>query len=373
MADTSKQKEYVAKIRNLIPINALSAKFQKQILSNANIVLYRQGKSLFKQGSQDHFSFYLLEGELQMERGGSVQSVLSAGSPSANYPVAQLQPRRFTVVAKTDATVLMLNRHLVDKVIVLQEKEQADVSKGGRGETSVKGLAETKSEATIAETGDDDAWMVKMLESELFSKIPTANIYKLFEKMQPVTGKAKDVIVRQGEAGDSYYVIRDGTCAVLQKMTPGKPPVKLADLGPGASFGEEALVSKGRRNASVVMTSNGTLMKLNKKDFDELITKPTLKVVSFEQGSKLVEDGALWLDVRFPSECRANPVAGSLNVPIYLLRNKVKELDQERQYVVCCDNGERSSTAAFLLTQQGFEACYVGGGLQSREEGAQQG
>ena len=53
-----------------------------------------------------------------------------------------------------------------------------------------------------------------------------------------------------------------------------------------------------------------------------------------------------------------------------MLRSKMRELDTEKQYVVYCDSGGRSSAGAFLLAQRGFDACYLAGGLMHSPIGA---
>ena len=350
----------------LVPLNALSPRLQRDLLRKASIITYDEGKIIFKEGNKDHFSFYLLEGEVQLESKGQKRSAITKDSPAAKYPIAQLQPRRYSAKAATRVTMMLLNRHLVDKMIVLQEKEQADNTAADH--TTGTSVSELSSHDGSAETTEED-WMAIMLQSELFGKIPTANIYKLFEVMKPVEAKAKQVIVKQGDKGDSYFVIKTGKCAVVQQASKNTPPKQMATLSPGDSFGEESLISSGARNASVVMLTAGSLMQLSKQDFENLIRKTALETVSFAAAEKLVkEKGARWLDVRFPSEVGDNPLQNSLNVPFYTLRKNFRKMERDKQYIVCCDTGERSASAAFLLVQNGFNACYLSGGLQSVEQ-----
>ena len=70
-----------------------------------------------------------------------------------------------------------------------------------------------------------------------------------------------------------------------------------------------------------------------------------------------------WLDVRLPSEFEANHKDGAINIPLYFLRLKLKTLDPDQTYVVCCDTGRRSSAAAFILNERGFKTFVLKGGL----------
>ncbi|QKQ25874.1 cyclic nucleotide-binding domain-containing protein [Candidatus Reidiella endopervernicosa] len=64
-------------------------------------------------------------------------------------------------------------------------------------------------------------------------------------------------------------------------VSAGEAPVELVQLGEGASFGEEALISDNPRNANVVMVTDGTLLRLNKQNFVELLKEPMLNWLSF--------------------------------------------------------------------------------------------
>jgi rhodanese-related sulfurtransferase len=62
----------------------------------------------------------------------------------------------------------------------------------------------------------------------------------------------------------------------------------------------------------------------------------------------------------------ATPVV-SVNIPLYFIRLKINALDKNTQYVVCCDTGRRSSAAAYILSERGFEAYVLKGGLAASE------
>jgi CRP-like cAMP-binding protein len=82
----------------------------------------------------------------------------------------------------------------------------------------------------------------------------------------------------------------------------GGAKVVLAELKSGDAFGEEALVSEAKRNASVLALGEGELLRLGRNDFNELLREPLLKRSAFEEAAERVRRGALWLDVRYPSE-----------------------------------------------------------------------
>ena len=131
----------------------------------------------------------------------------------------------------------------------------------------------------------------------------------------------------------------------------------------GDTFGEEALISEAKRNATVTMLTDGTLMRLNKEDFNRLLNEPMLEWVEYEEALKVIEEGGKWLDVRLPSEFDNFHQEGAINIPLYFIRLKLKTLDPNTRYVVCCDTGRRSSAGAYILSERGFNVFVLNGGL----------
>ena len=177
-----------------------------------------------------------------------------------------------------------------------------------------------------------------------------------------------DVVVEQGGTGDYYYIITQGRCEVTRAASAKAPDYRLAMLGPGEAFGEEALVAGTSRNATVRMVMDGELVRLPKADFFDLIQKPLLSSVTFEQGKNIESTkNALWLDVRFPEEHQLSGLEGSINHPLNTLRMHSGQLDSETTYIVYCDTGTRSAVAVFLLAERGFDVHCLSGGLMKYE------
>ena len=187
----------------------------------------------------------------------------------------------------------------------------------------------------------------------------------MFMRMDSVNYKPGEKVVEQDEDGDYFYIIKEGRCLVT-RATPANPSgVKLATLSVGDSFGEEALISDTKRNATVTMLSDGLLMRLNKDDFNSLLNEPLLNWVSYEEGKKLVEDGAIWFDVRLPAEHKAKHIKDSINIPLIFLRMKANSLDNSKKYVIYCDTGRRSSAASFLLNEKDIESYVLQDGVDT--------
>jgi rhodanese-related sulfurtransferase len=142
----------------------------------------------------------------------------------------------------------------------------------------------------------------------------------------------------------------------------------LAELGPGQGFGEEALLSGGKRNATVTMLEDGVLMRLAANDFDVLLRMPLVKGLEVDEAIGLLHGGGVLVDVRMEEEFRKGTLKGAINLPLPQLRAKAEELDRQRPYLIFCDDGRRAATAAFLLAQRGFETHVLASGVLRQQK-----
>ena len=97
----------------------------------------------------------------------------------------------------------------------------------------------------------------EMKNIPLFADVPDDKLLKVatFASMETaVEGKA---IIREGGSANAFYAIEEGTV----KVERGGEHV--ADLGPGDVFGEQALLEKSERSASVTATSPVRLIKID--------------------------------------------------------------------------------------------------------------
>lgn len=212
------------------------------------------------------------------------------------------------------------------------------------------------------------AFGVDTLTAGVFSNLPPAHIAELLHRFEPLPVARGQVVIREGDPGDFYYVIESGRARVTRQV--GGTEMPLADLKSGDAFGEEALLAQGKRNATVSMKTDGRLLRLSKGDFDALLRKPLLAEVSFAEAQTRVAAGAQWVDVRFPSEYQHDRIQGAINVPLGELRHALHVLDRNVEYIAYCQSGRRSAAAAFLLAQRGYRAAVLANGLWSARPAA---
>ncbi|MBI5463102.1 MAG: SUMF1/EgtB/PvdO family nonheme iron enzyme [Gammaproteobacteria bacterium] len=327
----------------LVPFNALSPMHFNEVAQKTVVEEIRAGRLVFKEGDRDNQSVYLLDGEISLLAGNEIVGAVVAGSDAGRHPIAQQQPRQVAARAKTNVVVARVDSSLLDIMLTWDQSSGYEVSE-------------------ISDDDDDD-WMTRILQSQTFLKLPPSNIQRLLMKVESVPVQAGDVIIQQGGEGDYFYIIKNGRCMVSRKPSANAKEVKLAELADGDAFGEDALVSDAKRNATITMMTDGVLMRLAKKDFVELLKEPLLNKLDYAGAEVLVCKGAEWLDVRLPGEFENVHIQGSRNIPLSALRLEANGLNSATKYIVCCDTGRRSASAAFVLSQRGFDVYVLTDGL----------
>jgi CRP-like cAMP-binding protein len=338
-------------LRMFAPLDAMKRESLAALAKKVSVRTLSAGRVLFSQGDTDKRTVWLVSGVVEADDGQRKVGRVSGGTPEARNPLYPHLPRRVTLRAVDDISYLSLDSDLLDVMITWDQ-------------TGTYEVEELQAELQSVGAGSDD-WMTTLLQSNAFHRIPPANIQAIFQRLQRTPCRAGEVVIKQGEEGDYFYIIVSGKCAVTRETPLSREGIKLAELGVGDSFGEEALIAEAKRNATVTMLTDGVLMRLAKKDFRELMNDPLLQWVSAEQALKIIERGGRWLDVRLPSEHQNLAIEGSLNVPLYLIRLKLSTFDRNIPYVVYCDTGRRSSAGAYILVERGFDAYVLTGGLNS--------
>jgi CRP-like cAMP-binding protein len=336
-------------LRRFAPLDGLKRENLAALLKKTELRILESGKLLFREGDSDRRAYYLVAGSLELANQAGTILVIRGGTPEARSALSPMMPRRGTAKALDQVQYISIDTDLLDVMLTWDQT----------GSYEVKDL-----NTTVTMAAPDD-WMTTLLQTKAFHRVPPANIQAIFMRMKRVNYNAGEVIIKQGDEGDFFYVIIRGRCGVTRETPLNKEGIKLAELTVGDTFGEEALISESRRNATITMLTDGSLMRLGKQDFKTLLNEPMLDWVTLDEARRLVLGGAKWLDVRLPSEFDAYHEQGAINIPLYFIRLKLGTLDPAVTYILCCDTSRRSSAGAFILNERGFDTRVLKGGLNS--------
>lgn len=216
---------------------------------------------------------------------------------------------------------------------------------------------------------DDSEVLIKRLmflkSTNVFHILPINTVEEASKRCEEMVVKKGDQIILQDTRAEDFFIVLEGVAEVWREELEDDEPQMVALLASGDTFGEEALIIGGARNATVKMIANGVLLKLSKDDFDELVSTPALRSVSPKIAKLMVDKGAEIIDVRYEEEYEERFIPGSVLIPLPDLRNHIDVLDKKKEYLILCAVGLRASAAALLLLQRNINAVVIEGGLKA--------
>jgi CRP-like cAMP-binding protein len=208
------------------------------------------GTFVIRQGETGEHFFVVQNGVLDVyiKNSGAdtkVGNSLGSGSSFGELALMYNTARAASIKAQSDCTLWTIDRTTYRGIVLyyklMRNKQYVELVKNVEISGSKLG--------TIMSEGELDKMTVS-LEREVFE-----------------TG---DVIIRQGNTGDNFYIIADGTVGVFNTDPAGRER-KLATLQRGAYFGEQALLHEDTRRASCIAESKVTCLTLGREDFVDIL------------------------------------------------------------------------------------------------------
>jgi len=210
-------------------------------------------KLVIKQGDCDGVRFYVIrKGAFEIIVDGKSINTYEEGMCFGERALIQDAPRAATVQSQQPSEVWVLHRDDYRYTVAEEARKERD-----------RLLYFIKTLKTFEVFGKDD-------------------LFHLAESFEEVKYKENDVIIRQGDKGDRFYVVKSGVAKYAKKDMKGRITAQ-GDLTEGKYFGELALTTGEARAASVFAKSELTCLVLSKLEFDNLL-KPLEKV--FEDKAK---------------------------------------------------------------------------------------
>jgi CRP-like cAMP-binding protein len=262
----------------------------------------RVNEALFKLGDSGDFMAILASGQLAVSVGDNAQvASIYPGEVVGEMACVDPAPRSANVTATKDSVAVELTRDMlgllqkqdpniavaiVGGVITLLSRRIRDTNERIERELEARGImpeSDTspdepgKSRQTETSTPDKriDLRAVPCLEAFTNDELKT-----LVKVAPPKTYKAMSNLCREGELGNSCFILVRGSVQVIRKMS-GHERV-LATLSMGATVGQMALVDRSPRSATVKALDDCVVLELQRKVFDRLLEANSSVAMRFQ-------------------------------------------------------------------------------------------
>lgn len=234
---------------------------QRQTLVNAMFKLtFKDGDVIIKQGDQPD-NFYILDsGKCKVfKKSGDKETQVAALSPGQYFGELALisgSTRAASVVADGD-----VGCWAIDQTTYLGLLKEVHSQKRQRYRNLLRNVP-----------------FLKVLQDY--------EILLVADALQPVNPAKGEVIVKQGDDGDEFFIILEGECVVSKKEEGEEEEKEVGRLRSGAYFGELALMQNAPRAATVSAGDNCKLVKLDRASFHRLLGPCSQ---TFTEGMKLYQ------------------------------------------------------------------------------------
>ena len=319
---------YENQLRQMTPFATMSDDRSRAVIDQGRFMQISEGHLLFKRSTDNVTSHFLLSGQLSL-----------VNDAFENTPFTPENGMRQGMVDESEI-------HIVSAVAV--------------GECVIFEIERDKLEQFKED--DKKSWMENLLSTPFFEFVPPSNIQALFKRFEPIAVGANQTIITQGDEGDYFYVVKTGRVAIDQ--TTSEEVKRVAEMGAGSGFGQDALISDAPRNATVTTLESCELMRLSEGDFSELLMTPVIEYVTFEEVEavkSMQSKPPVFVDVR--SNLEVQPLAISdpvKRIPLPMLRDEMKALESDPIYFVMGPKRPKiAELAAYLLNEAGFTAYVI--------------
>jgi CRP-like cAMP-binding protein/Fe-S-cluster-containing hydrogenase component 2 len=211
---------------------------------------FPQGTQIIREDSFGN-SFYLLTaGSVEVSRSGRTLATLQKGAFFGEMTLISGLPRNATVTATETCQAIEVPRRAFEQWM----------KKPGPFRNTM-----------------DQVYLQRGLENHLrmipdFAELDSETLRELVKKAKLRIYSKDESIVREGDEGDAFYLIREGYVSVVKKMAGGENRT-VAYLKDGSYFGESALLRSERRNATIVAMRKVEAIQIAKSDFLALVAR----------------------------------------------------------------------------------------------------
>lgn len=322
----------------------LSSRALDAICSRLQLIEFSPGTRIIREGERADSFYIIKEGEVEVTKttkwGQKAKIInLKCGEGFGEMALLTCSPRNSSVMTKTDVILYRLLQTDFEEVVLLDSEFTNKLVMRNREYCRYNSI--------------------KTLQP--FALLDPGEMHTLSGKLDERKYSDGENIISQGESADAYYVIMSGSAEVTRKMNSGVIE-QVTVLRDGEGFGEEALIREEGRSATVQAIGDTTVLRIDKADFDDVMKKSFLEW-DYPEDILDKRNNYVIIDARIEPEYQDEHIAGAINIPIEVLRQKYGELDSSREYYTYCTNDSRGMTAAFLLRSQGYKAKTIRGGL----------
>ncbi|XP_041123826.1 cGMP-dependent protein kinase 2 isoform X4 [Polyodon spathula] len=202
---------------------------------------YLEGQLVIQEGEPGNHLYVLAEGLLEVIQNNKLLGQMHAGTAFGELAVLYNCKRTATVKAVTHTRIWVLDRQISQNIMMRTAQAR------------------------------HEEYFSFLRSVSLLRDLPEEKLAKIIDCLEDYYDKG-EYIIREGEEGNTFFIIAVGEVSVTQTMEGSLDPQEIKTLGVGDYFGEKALISEDVRSANIIANENDTqCLVVDRDTFNQMV------------------------------------------------------------------------------------------------------
>ncbi|KAM8924459.1 cGMP-dependent protein kinase 2-like [Pelodytes ibericus] len=204
--------------------------------------VYSQSQLVIQEGAAGNHLYVLAEGLLDVIQNSRLLGQMHPGTAFGELAILYNCKRTATVKAVTDSKIWVLDRQVFQNIMMSSAQAQ------------------------------HQEYFSFLRSVSLLKDLPEEKLSKIVDCLEVDFYDKGDYIIREGEEGNTFFIIAKGKVSVTQAVEGSQEPQQIKTLGVGDYFGEKALISEDVRSANIIAEEDDTqCLVIDRDTFNQMV------------------------------------------------------------------------------------------------------
>ncbi|KAM4636554.1 cGMP-dependent protein kinase 2-like [Discoglossus pictus] len=240
--DSSAKKLITGAIMSNDFLRQLEASHVRRMVDCMYEKVYSQSQLVIQEGAAGNHLYVLAEGLLDVIQNSRLLGQMHPGTAFGELAILYNCKRTATVKAVTDSKIWVLDRQVFQSIMMSSAQAQ------------------------------HQEYFSFLRSVSLLKDLPEEKLSKIVDCLEVDFYDKGDYIIREGEEGNTFFIIAKGKVCVTQAVEGSQEPQEIKTLGIGDYFGEKALISEDVRSANIIAEEDDTqCLVIDRDTFNQMV------------------------------------------------------------------------------------------------------
>nr|XP_006630513.1 PREDICTED: cGMP-dependent protein kinase 2-like isoform X1 [Lepisosteus oculatus] len=203
---------------------------------------YKEGQLVIQEGEPGNYLYVLADGLLEVMQNSKLLGRMRPGTAFGELAILYNCKRTATVTAVSQSQIWVLDRQMFQNIMMRTAQAR------------------------------QEEYFSFLCSVSLLKDLPEEKLAKIVDCLEVDYYDEGDYVIREGEEGNTFFIIAKGAVSVTQTMEGCSEPQEIKTLGVGEYFGEKALISEDVRSANIIAKENDTQCLVIDRDiFNQMV------------------------------------------------------------------------------------------------------